>query len=119
MALTATWSPRRGVTGLDHDRADEGGVESEDEAQIWSLLRRLGDLVCDGQSGGGDEVMSGIVPVAGVAQPDLLAALRDHTKGGEGHAVPQLRGRGCAAKPKPFQRLDSPLFADSPRDTLD
>jgi hypothetical protein len=87
-------APRREVTGLDHDRAHDGGVELEDEAQIWSLLRRLGDLGRDGQLGGGDEVMSGIVPVAGVAQPDLLAALGDHAKGGFGHAMLRLRGRG-------------------------
>jgi hypothetical protein len=33
--------------------------------------------------------------------------------------MPQLRGPGCAAELKSFQRLDSPVFADGPRDTLD
>jgi len=66
-------APRRGLAGLDDDRADEGGIEPEDEAQICSLLRRLGDPARDGQRGGGDEVMRGIVPVAVVAQQDLLA----------------------------------------------
>jgi hypothetical protein len=85
-------APQRGVTGLDHDRADEGGVEFEAEAQIWSLLRRLDDLARDGQLGSGDEVMCGIVPVAVVAQQDLLAALGDHAKGRFGHAMYRLRG---------------------------
>jgi hypothetical protein len=31
------------VAGLDHDRADDGGVELEDDAQVRPLLGRLGD----------------------------------------------------------------------------
>ena len=112
-------APRRGVAGLDHDRADEGGVELEDEAQIRALLRRLGDPARDGQRGGGDEVVRGVVPVAVVAQQDLLAALRDHAEGRVGHAMPQLRGRGRAVELQPFQRLDGPIVADGPRDALD
>jgi hypothetical protein len=65
--LCATWSG-----------ADESGVELDEEAQIWPLLRRLGDLARDGQLGSGNEVMRGIVPVAAVGQQDLLAALRDN-----------------------------------------
>src|SRR5215208_1875425 len=105
-------APRRRVTGLDHDRADEGGIEPEDEAQIWSLLLSRGDPPRDGQRRRGDEVMRGIVPVYVVAQQDFLAALREHAQGGVGPAMPQLGGRGCAAEPKPFQRLYSPIFAD-------
>jgi hypothetical protein len=69
---------RYGVAGLDHDRADEGRIELEEEAQVWSLLRSVRDLARDGQLGGGDEVMRGIVAVAILAQLDLLAALRDN-----------------------------------------
>jgi hypothetical protein len=31
----------------------------------------------------------------------------------------QLGGRGCAAEHKPFQRLNSSIFADGPRHPLD
>src|SRR5436853_6496824 len=112
-------APRREVTGLDQDRADEGGVELEDEAQIWALWRCLGDPARDRQRDCGDEVMRGIVSVAVVTQQDLFAALCDHAEGRVEHAMPQLRGRGCAAEPKPCQRLNSPIVADRPRETLD
>ena len=74
--------PGRGVAGLDHDRADEGGVEPEDDAQVRPLLGRPGDPGRGGQRGGGDEVAVGVVAVAIVAQQDLFGALRDHAKGG-------------------------------------
>jgi len=106
------------VTGLDHDRTDEDRLELEDEAQIWLLFRRLGNLDRDGQLDSGDQVMSGIVPVAVVAQQDLLATLRDHAKGRFGHAIHRFCGRGSAIEVQPFQRLNRPIFADGPRDTL-
>ena len=117
--LHAGIAPRLRMTGLDHDRADEGRVELQAEAQVRPLLRRLGDLAHDGQLDGGDEVMGRVVPVAVVAQQDLLAALRDHAEGGLGDAVHRLRGRGRAIEAQPFERLYGPVFADRPRDALD
>ena len=109
---------RRGLAGLDHDRADEGGVEPEDDAKVRPLFGRFGDPSRGGKRGGGDEVVVGVVAVAIVAQKDLLGALRDHAKGGRGDAVVLRGGRGTAEQPEPPRRLDGPVLSDGPRDAL-
>jgi hypothetical protein len=45
--ISRAW--RRGVTSLNHDRADEGGVEFQAETEEWSLLRGFEDLTDGGQ----------------------------------------------------------------------
>ena len=55
---------RRGMTGLDHDRADEGGVEFQAEAEVRPLLRRIDDVTDDGQLGCDEKVVRGVVQVA-------------------------------------------------------
>ena len=73
----------------------------------------------DGQLGGDEQVVIGVVQVAVVAQKDLLAALGNHAKDRIVHAVDRLRGRGGAVETQAPQRLHFPVFADGARDTLD
>jgi hypothetical protein len=108
-----------GEAGLDHDRADEGGVEREDNAQIWLLWRCLGDPARDGQLSRRNEVMRGIVAVEAVAQHELLAALGDHAQGWVGHAMAQVTGYAGAAHAEARQRLGDPVFGNGSRETLD
>src|SRR5262245_9794603 len=111
-------APRRTVAGLDQDRADQGGVKLEDNAQIGPLGRRFDDPACDRQRGRGDEVLCGVVAVEAIAEQELLAALRDHAEGREGHAMPQPGGRGRAAEPQPWEWLSRPIVAEGPRQSL-
>ena len=109
---------RCGVAGLDHDRADKGGVEPEDDAQIRPLLRGLGDTGRRGQRCCGDEVVLGVVSVAIVAKQDLFGALRDHAKGRRGDAVVLRGGRGLAEQTEPPRHFEGPVLTDRPSDAL-
>ena len=60
-----------------------------------------------------------MIPIAVFAQQNLLAALRDHAKGGKEHAMVQLCGCGRAAEQKSFQRLSRPILRESPHHVLD
>jgi hypothetical protein len=112
-------APRGDVTGLDHDRGDEAGVEFENEAEVGLLRRGLGDPGRDRQGGGGDQILRWIVAMVVFAQQDLLGPLRDHAERQVAHAVAQLRRRGGAAQHEPRQRRGSPIGRDSPRQPLD
>src|SRR3954453_23007432 len=63
--------------------------------------------------------MSGIVPIAAVAQPHLLSALCDHAKGGVRGTVAQLRWRRFAAESHPIQRFGRTGLGNGQRDSLD
>jgi hypothetical protein len=63
--ISMAW--RRGVTGLKHDRADEGGGEFQAETEVGPLLRCFENPADGGQLDGGKQVMRGIVLVAAVA----------------------------------------------------
>ena len=109
---------RRRVTGLNHDRADEGGRQFQAETEVWPLLRCFENPADGGQLDAGKQVMCRVVPVAAVTQQDLLAPLRNHAQGWLQHAVKRLQRHGDAAQVKPFERLDGPIFGDCPRDAL-
>ena len=109
---------RRGVTGLNHDRADQGGGEFQAETEVGPLPGCFQDLTDAGQLDGGDQVMGGVVPVAAVAQQNLLAPLRNHAKGWLDHAVNRLQRQGGAGQVKPFQRLGVSIFGNSAHDPL-
>ena len=47
---------RRGVTGLNHDRTDEGGSEFQAETEVWPLLRCFEDLTDAGQLDSGEKI---------------------------------------------------------------
>ena len=48
---------RRGVTGLNHDRTDEGGGEFQAETEVGPLLRGFEDLADAGQLDGGEQIL--------------------------------------------------------------
>ena len=107
-------APRRDVAHLDQDRAHHDGVEREDKPEIGALRRRLDDLGRVRQRDGGDEVVRVVIAVAVVAEQDLLAALRNQTKGRERHAMRQPRGRCGAVERQPGHQLDRPIVAHEP-----
>jgi len=107
------------VTGLDHDRADEGGVEFKAETEVRSLLRRLENVTHERQLGCDEKVVRGIVQVALVTEKDLLPALGNYAKSRVGNAVKRLLGQGGAMEVQAFQRLNCSIFADGSCDKLD
>ncbi len=81
---------RRGVTGLHHDRADEGGGEFQAQTEVGPFLRCFQDLADAGQLDSSEQVMRGVVPVAAVTEKDLFAALGNHAHGWLEYAVKRL-----------------------------
>ncbi len=69
---------RRGDTGFDHDRADDGRDEFQAETEVRPIRGCVQDLTDAGQFESGDQVLGGVVPIEAVAQQDLLAPLCDH-----------------------------------------
>lgn len=57
-----------------------------------------------------------VVPVALLAEKDLLAALCDQAKRWFGHAMHRLGWCGDAVEIQPFQRLSPPIAWDGARD---
>ncbi len=48
---------RRGVTGFDHDRTDEGGGEFQAETEVGPLFRSFQDLADAGQLDSGEQIL--------------------------------------------------------------
>ncbi len=113
------WLPWCQVACFDQHRADEGRIEREDDTQIGTRRRRLGDPGCNRQLNRGDEVVGRIVPVPLLAQEDLFASLGDHAEGRIRRAMAQRRGRRGADELEPRQRLRPPLIGNGTRDPRD
>jgi len=47
------------MTGLEHDRADEGRVEFQAQAEVRPLLRRVENVTHEGQLGCDEKVVRG------------------------------------------------------------
>ena len=106
------------MTGLNHDRADEGGGKFQAETEVWPLLRGFQDLTDAWATRRWQADNVRVVPVAALAQQDLLASLSNHAQGWLEHAVKRLQRQGDAVQVKPWERLDGPIFGDGPRDPL-
>jgi hypothetical protein len=53
--ISMAW--RRGVTGFNHDRADEGGGEFQAETEVWPLFRSFQDLADAWHLDGGEQIL--------------------------------------------------------------
>src|SRR5216683_3650282 len=107
---------RRGVTGLHHDRTDEGGGKGEAQTEVWPFLRGGEDLTDAGQLDRSEQILGGIVAVATLTEKDLFAALGNHAHGWLDHTVNRLQRRGGAGQVQSLERLDGPIFADGSPD---
>ena len=93
--ISKSWR-RRGMTGLHHDCADEGGGEFQAETEVGSLLRGFEDLADAGQLDGREQIVCGVIAVAALAQQDLLASLGNHAQRRLEHTMNWLQRRGGA-----------------------
>src|SRR6266568_2240636 len=109
---------QRGVTDLNEDLTDEGGSEVQAQTEEWPLLRGFQDLANVGQIDRHEQIVEGVIPVAALAQQELLAALGNHAQGWLDHAVNLLQREGVAVQVQPWERLDGPILAYGPHNPL-
>src|SRR5439155_22196473 len=65
-----------------------------------------------------EKIVEGVIPVAAVAQQELLAPLGNHTQGWLDHAVNLLQREGVAVQVQPLERLGGPILAHGLRNPL-
>ena len=65
-----------------------------------------------------EQIVERVVPVAALAQEELLAPLGNHAHGWLDHAINLLPREGVAVQVQPWERLSGPICVNGPRNPL-
>src|SRR3989442_11842593 len=99
------------MTGLHEDLTDEGRSKIQARTEEWTLLRCFQNLTDVGQIDCHEQIVEGVIPVAALAQQELLAPLGNHAHRWLDQAVHLLQREGVAVQRQPSARAGGPTPA--------
>src|SRR3989442_2543017 len=102
------------MTGLHEDLTDEGRSKIQARTEEWTLLRCFQNLTDVGQIDCHEQIVEGVIPVAALAQQELLATLGNHAHRWLDQAVHLLQREGVAVQVQAPARPGGPPPAPGP-----